>query len=248
MYKLYYLTSILDCNLPRYVGYTTELNRRLEEHINEGKYSKSRSHKINWISSILKRGAEPKIILLDEFSDLESTLEAERFYVEHFNLWFNLTNSTSGGEISKTIRIDVREKISKKVKEYFAEHGTWNKGLKYNFSKERNQKRREKMGDKISGENNHFFGKNHRTETRKILSQKNRIHDYTYEQIFDLYIRENLTGMEISEKINIPYIAIKKAIRRWKLKDIKKEIYGKIKGNKDVKKVDFEVYFDNSMF
>jgi hypothetical protein len=248
MYKIYYLTSILDCFQPRYIGYTKDLEFRLICHINDSRYNKCRSHKTNWINSLLKKKVKPIIVCLEDHLDFSEVAELEVSYIKHFSEWYNLTNSTSGGEKFKTYKKSVKDKISQKLKEYYSKNNSWNKGKKYKFSEDRNQKRREKIGDKISGENNHFFGKKHKTETKKLLSQKNRIHNYTYEQIFDLYIRKNLTGVEVSEKLNISYIAIKKAIQRYKLRSIKEEIYGKIKGNKDAKEVDFDIYYDKNMY
>lgn len=248
MYKLYYLTSDLDEYKPRYVGYTSDIKKRLSDHINDAKYNKCVSHKVNWIKNLIKENTELKIVEICKVQKLEDTLITEIKLVAAYKTLFNLTNSTSGGERSKTIVDDVKEKISHSLKKYYSTNSTWNKGKSYSFSKERNRLRREKIGDKISGENNHFWGKSHSDETRKLLSQKNRIHNYTYESIFDLYIRKNMTGVEISEKLNISYIAIKKAIQRYKLRPIKKKIYGKIKGKKDFKKVDFEIYFDNTKY
>jgi predicted GIY-YIG superfamily endonuclease len=197
MYKIYYLTSILDCRLPRYIGYSTNIEKRLTDHVNEAKYNKAKSHKINWIKSILNKNSLIELYVLDEFSDLDSALEAERNYIEYFNIWYKLTNSTNGGEVSKTFTQEVRKKMSERIKQYFKENKTWNQGLRYTFSEERNKIRREKIGDKITGKNNHFFGKKHTLETRKILSKSNRIHNYTYEQIFDLYIRNNISVLKI---------------------------------------------------
>jgi hypothetical protein len=248
MYNLYYLTSEMDSGKPRYIGYTENVEKRLQEHIKESKYQKGKSHKINWINKILSNGFDVEIKVLDYCEDLESTLDLERFYVTKYFDEFKLTNSTNGGERSKTFVESVRRKISESLKEYYSKNDNWNKGLSYQFTQERNDKRRLKMGDKISGQNNHFWGKHHSEETRKLLSSKNRKHNYTYEMIFDLYIRQNLTGIEISNRLNIPYMAIKKAIRRYNLKDIKRKIYGKIKGSKGKVDVNFECYFDSSKF
>jgi hypothetical protein len=248
MYKLYYLTSSIDEYKPRYVGYASDIKKRRIDHLYEAKYNKSKSHKVNWIKKLITENVELIIVEICKVQNLEDTLSAEIKLVAAYKTLFNLTNSTSGGESSKSIIKDVKKKISESLKKYYSINSTWNKGKTYSFSKERNRLRRERIGDKISGENNHFWGKSHSDETRRILSKKNRIHDYTYESIFDLYIRKNMTGVEISERLNISYIAIKKAIQRYNLRPIKEEIYGKIKGNKDVKEVDFEIYFDDTMY
>lgn len=248
MYHLYYLTSVFDCYQPRYVGYTSCLKRRLLEHINSSKRTES-THKSNWIKQVLKRGEYPIIVEIEKKKSIKSALTAERILIEYYKNWYRLTNSTDGGEKNKKITDSVREKIRNSLKKYYKENKTWNYGLRYSFSEERNKKRRESIGDKISGSNNHFWGKEHKRETREILSKKNRIYNYTYEEVFELYIRQNLTGMEVSEKLGISYICAKKAIKRWGLREIKKKIYGKIKGKKVIlNEYDFDQYFDSELF
>lgn len=247
-YKLYYLTSEMDEMNPRYVGYTTlEIEERLSHHINEAKYEKCKSHKVNWISKILSLGYKPIIIEIEKTDTLENALLLERNYIEEYNKLYKLNNSTNGGEVSKVFVDDVRDRISNTLKEYYKNNKIWNKGLNYSFSEERNKRRREKMGDIINGENNHFYGKSHSFETRKKLSEKNRIYNYDYDTIFRLYLVDNLTGEEISKLIDVPPMVIRKAVRRYGLVKVKKEIYGKIKGHKNkVENIDFYKYYDKT--
>ena len=234
---------------PRYIGYTTlEIEERLSHHINEAKYEKCKSHKVNWISKILSLGYKPIIVEIERTYTLDDVLLLERNYIEEYSKSYRLTNSTNGGEVSKSFIDSVRDKISYSLREYYKYNNTWNKGLSYTFSKERNEKRRKRMGDKITGENNHFYGKSHSFETRKKLSDKNRIYKYNYDMIFKLYIVDNLTGVEISEKINIPDRVVRKAIRKYGLVNVKKEIYGKIKGYKSkVENIDFYKYYNKNL-
>lgn len=248
MYFIYYLTSEIDNYIPRYIGYTTDIDRRLDEHIKESKYNKSRSHKTNWINKLIKNKTSLIIMVLDQSDTLSSILEKERYYVEKYAIKYNLTNSTNGGESSKSFVYSVREQISKSLKEYYLNNDTWNKGLNYKFSKERNKKRRERMGDVISGENNHFYGKKHSLETKKKLSDINRKYNYNYEIIFNLYIRKNLTGAEISKELDMPENRVNRIIRRYNLKSIKIEIYGKIKGYKKEVNIDFDKFYNYDFY
>lgn len=233
MYKIYYLTSILDCFQPRYIGYTSKkLESRLAYHVYDSKYKKNRSHKTNWINKILKSGDLPIIIEIDECPSREGVCDLERNYITEFRKWYNLTNSTDGGEISKTYTKEVVEKISKGLREYYKNNNSWNKGLKYKFSKERNQKRREKMGDIIDGENNHFFGKKHSYETRKLLSSIHRKYNYDYKMIYEYYIVRDMNRKEISIETGLPYYFVGKVLTKYKLGPVKKKIYGKLKGRK----------------
>lgn len=234
MYKLYYLTSLLDCFQPRYIGYTTreDISERLQEHINEGKYHKTKSHKVNWIIGLLRKDITPTIIELETTKSIDEVLELERSYIEEFSKWYKLTNSTNGGELSKTFTQDVKDKISLSLKEHFRNNETWNKGISYKMADEVRVKRRVGIGDKITGENNHFYGKHHSIETRKIISSKNRQYEYNYGMIYEYYIVKNMDIGEISKSENLPYNLVKKMIFKYKLKSIKKKIYGKIRGQK----------------
>lgn len=81
----------------RYIGKTyNHLRKRLYAHINECK-SGNKSHKINWIKSILSNGDVPIISTIDivPTSDWEYW---EKYWIEQFRQWgFNLTNITPGG-------------------------------------------------------------------------------------------------------------------------------------------------------
>jgi predicted GIY-YIG superfamily endonuclease len=248
MYYIYYLTSIFDNYQPRYVGYTSCLERRLSEHVKNTKKGKL-THKLNWIKSVISRGDHPSIVEIERVSSLDEALEVERVIIENFKKWYSLTNSTNGGEKQKVITDNVKKKISNSLKEYHKYNKNWNWGMRYKYSKERNDKRREKIGDKICGTNNSFWGKKHKRETLLILSKKSKIYNYTYEIIFDLYIRQNLTGVETANKLDISQIAVKKAIARWDLQQIKKKIYGKIKGKKVfLENFDFDQYYNPELF
>ena len=249
MYKLYYLTSLLDCFQPRYVGYTKreDISARLQEHINEGKYHKTKSHKVNWIIGLLRKDITPIIIELETTNSIDEVLELERNYIEEFSKWYKLTNSTNGGELSKTFTQDVKDKISIGLKEYFKSNDNWNKGLNYKMDEEVKNKRRIGIGDKIDGEKNHFYGKHHSLETRKLISFKNRQYEYNYDTIYNYYIVKNMDTSEISKELNLPYNLVKKKIFKYKLKSIKKKIYGKIRGEK-IQINDVELlyrYYDN---
>lgn len=228
MYKIYYLTSIIDDYKPRYIGYTSlELEKRLKEHIRESKYDKKwKTHKMNWINKLLRNNIEIEIFLIkDDIEKINEALDFERYYIENFDS-NSLTNSTNGGEISKTYKEDVKNKIKNSLKEYFAINDVWNKGKKMTTPNKSKGIRRPDM----EGENNFFYNKKHTAETRKIISDKNRKHRiYTYDELYYLYIELNLSQKEIAVKFELtrPYVC--RLMKKNKLVEVKKNKYGRIK-------------------
>jgi len=232
MYKIYYLTSILDCLQPKYIGYTSKnINNRLYQHIKDAEYG-IKSHKANWIRKVRKYKSNVIIIEIDNVETTKEACHLERQYIESFDKWYNLTNSTNGGEKSKAVKKDVRNKISKSLKKYYSENEQWNKGKRYKVSEESKIKRRETLGDKLMGENNHFYGKHHKLSTRKKLAKIHRKYDYDYQMIYEFYIVKNMDRREISKETNLPITLIGKKIYKYGLKEIKKKVYGKIRGPK----------------
>ena len=129
IYKIYALIDPLTDEI-RYIGYTSKsLEKRLKSHIYD--CNRTKSHKTNWINSLLNKGLKPIIKQLNETNEIKVCLDMEVYYI---SLYDNLTNSTSGGETSKTYRKDVLIKMSENRKGKYkgAEH--WNYGKKmYRF-------------------------------------------------------------------------------------------------------------------
>lgn len=66
----------------------------------------------------------------------------------------------------------------------------------------------EKQGDK-AGENNNFYGKNHTEESKKKISESKKIHrNYSYKELYELYIIKDMSQKEISGYLNLtrPYV------------------------------------------
>ena len=82
----------------RYIGKSDTPRKRLYNHIKESKDLKKKSHKINWIKSLLDKSELPIIEILEEVS-IEDWENSEKYWIEQFRQWgFNLTNLTIGGE------------------------------------------------------------------------------------------------------------------------------------------------------
>lgn len=92
-----YTLSDPRTNLVRYVGKTTNINKRFIKHINESKKSTS-SHKKAWIRGLLNVGLKPIINIIDKVGKDEWEFW-ETYWISQFKTWgFNLTNTCDGGE------------------------------------------------------------------------------------------------------------------------------------------------------
>lgn len=227
-YKLYYLTSKKDDLKPRYVGYTSSgLKERLRCHIKDCK--NITSHKTNWIKAIKSDTDDIFIVEICSVKTLDMALKCERILIESYSKKYKLTNSTNGGETSKSTDPEVKRKISNSLKKYYKTHNVWCKGKRYHLSEESRRSMIEKIGDR-SGENNSFYRKQHSDETKKIIGDKNRKYRIVeYDELYDLYIDKNMMQKDIAKLLDMSRKNICKLVKKFKLMNIKKEKYGKIK-------------------
>ena len=96
-YKLY---SLSDETGVRYIGITKQkLTARLSGHISSCKQAfknkKSRNYRHCWIKSLLQKGQQPIITLINEFNSSEEVKQAE---IDTIKLYDNLVNGTAGGD------------------------------------------------------------------------------------------------------------------------------------------------------
>lgn len=171
MYTVYALLDPLTKNV-RYIGYTkVKLSARLTQHYCDVR-RKVVSHKAHWLKSLKKRAL---IVAIEEgLPTLSEATERERFWIAQYS---NLTNSTTGGEISKSVKAEVREKLSKSHKLLTSMNGYVNpmKGVLRPDLSQRNK-------SKVWSDNDRQLASNRQREkysTEKykelfVLSQKNR--------------------------------------------------------------------------
>lgn len=91
--KIYTLSSP-DDDIVRYVGKTVKtLRDRLTGHVSE----KRINHRTCWIKSVVNKGVEPKIELIEEVSN-DKWQESEIYWIAQFKAWgFDLVNNAIGG-------------------------------------------------------------------------------------------------------------------------------------------------------
>jgi group I intron endonuclease len=83
-------------NTLRYVGKTTDLDRRLRRHINER--FNNNSYKDRWIRKLIDNNEKPEIVLID-FVNNNDWQYWEKFYISYYKfIGCKLTNGTKGGD------------------------------------------------------------------------------------------------------------------------------------------------------
>ena len=111
-WMIYTLKCPLD-DAVRYVGWTVKtIEHRLRAHIAESKKSRRKTHKTRWIMTLLSKGLEPIITMVEQGSG-DNWSDTERRWIQFFLFCgARLTNSTNGGEgmigIERVSIIDLR--------------------------------------------------------------------------------------------------------------------------------------------
>lgn len=93
--------ALLDpkTGLCRYVGKGKDARDRVSAHCAEARKTGRRTHKANWIKSLLDCGLYPSLVFLETNLTEDEAFEAECFYISYFRfLGLSLTNATDGGE------------------------------------------------------------------------------------------------------------------------------------------------------
>ncbi len=100
--KNYYIYSLSDPNSEeiRYIGKTSNISDRFKRHLQRcylDNYDRN-TYKSNWIKSLLKKGLNPIIEIVEECTK-DSVNRLETYWISQFRAWgFRLTNLSEGGE------------------------------------------------------------------------------------------------------------------------------------------------------
>lgn len=159
----------------RYVGKTFDLQKRFSNHLRDPE----RTHKTNWIKSLVKKEFVPIIQILEMFDDSQQ-LEwefSERFWILILRgIGCNLTNLESGGRSGKRVSEETKIKMRKSAFEILPF-----KKEKTPFSPEKRKEISEKISIKLTG----------RKRPPEVVEK----------------VRIALTGRKISEETRIKLIA-----------------------------------------
>ena len=160
IYKTYIYTLSDSFGNIRYVGKTDNPIKRLKTHIYESKKLK-KTHKHNWILSLLNRDESPQLDIIDyvDFCEWEFW---EEFWICQIKNWgFNLTNSTKGGEGG-----NVFYKLSEENKNKFRE-----KTSRLHKGKKRSKETCDKIKNAKLGNKNPMYKKEFSEYHKKNISE-----------------------------------------------------------------------------
>jgi hypothetical protein len=117
---IYALVDPITCKV-RYIGRTSvSMNARLSKHIHDAKYNKRKTHKEDWIRSLLKINCKPLIRKLTEIEGWEQSYELEVSLIEKYK--DRLTNYYDKGTgYLRQFREEDRIKISNTLKSKYAQ-------------------------------------------------------------------------------------------------------------------------------
>ena len=115
MFYIYGLYSS-ENSIIRYIGYTSDLEKRIKEHHRDLNRDKVSTHKKKWMSKCVENGHEIRYIVLDVSENKKIICELEKLYISNYNEKENiLVNGTLGGD-GGCLTQETRKKISTSAK------------------------------------------------------------------------------------------------------------------------------------
>lgn len=123
-----YIYGLIDPNtkIIRYIGKSDCPKTRLANHIQTSK--KSKTHKSNWINSLIKYKKKPELIILEEV-DYNNWEEREKYWIKKYkDDGVDVTNFTNGGEGTDKIYFIDKEELYQK---YIVDNLSINECVKY---------------------------------------------------------------------------------------------------------------------
>ena len=169
----------------RYVGKTNNLIQRLQVHLRD----KAKTHKTNWIKSLLLNKMIPLIDVIDEVPVSEWGFW-EKHYISLYKSWgFNLTNMADGG-VGGDTGAEANEKRKKSLNGHFVSQQTRDKIGSKNLGTKRTQDVVDKMSAShktafLEGRKNHLKNFNKGTSNPRAFKVVQKNIDGTVVKIWD---------------------------------------------------------------
>ena len=112
--KKVWIYALVDNRKPdemRYIGYSTNPQQRLQQHINKwNEEAKRQFHKARWIRKVLSDGGQIAIVILDECTE-SNYQEREQHWIRYYRkAGHPLTNMTDGGDGIVALTPEARER------------------------------------------------------------------------------------------------------------------------------------------
>jgi len=157
-------------NQIRYVGKTTDINRRLRRHISERFLHDS--YKDRWVRKLVDDNILPEIEIIDEVNK-SNWCYWEKFYISYFNyLGFSLTNGTKGGDEPPSTK-GRKHTLESKLKMSNTKKGKPIPWL--NNGSERTESHRQKLSKSCKGRQSPNKGNIYTKEHREKLSNASTV-------------------------------------------------------------------------
>lgn len=215
MLKIYNDLNIiygLSCpitNEIRYIGYASNLNRRINQHLQPSNLIKS-NYKNNWIKSLLKINLKPLVVVLKKCKNYKELPKIEKEIIAIYKfLGYNLTNLTNGGDgtTGRILSSETKRKISASNIGKIRSTQTVNK-WRHTFTKNKN----------VSPNKGRKFSEKH----RKNLSiahigkcgKKSYLSNLQCKSIVLEYNTTNITKKELAKKYGVSKYTIYRAFDR----------------------------------
>lgn len=139
-----------ETEMVRYVGKSINPKKRWYKHIKDARDGIP-THKANWIRSLINRGVEPLLKIL-QISDIDHWSEDEKKWIAEYRVrGLDLTNATDGGEDGQ-LTLEIRQQISRTKKGIPRSFEAVMKTAQANRGKKRTPEQIEKIRHALKGQ------------------------------------------------------------------------------------------------
>lgn len=233
-----YIYTLIDPrdNRIRYVGKTTNINRRLIQHVYEAKTLINRRYITNWVKSLLDVNLKPIIQEIDSCTKAEWE-QKEKYWIKHYKeLYPDLCNHSEGGlgtvgkgsfkHLSQEHRKALSDRAKVNLGKFEGRYSKQDKQYLWDIIKENEFVESNKIDDRIT-RSIYFQVKTGRTWNDVTGLDKPKLRGKTTlenhpsaklnmkiaEEIRDLHKNQNLTQTVLAKRYNVSIMTISKIVR-----------------------------------